>query len=132
MDVKLFNEKYKDKGGIGKLNEFRALLFTHAYIGEHFGVDKQRAKQWIQELYGENYDPRETRREAIIKSMIDFAKNNSEEMFDEAFCMSNEEYALQAKTEARQRGLFETEQTTQKEQKPHLDHPGEPENSLKQ
>lgn len=121
MTSEEFNEKYKDKGGIAKLNELRALMFTHKYIGDHFGVSKERAKQWIVHLFGESYDPRVIRRERIIDSMIDFANLHSESELIEAFCFANNEWVLQAIAEAHQRGIYTS---TQNSEKPHLDNPG--------
>lgn len=121
MNVYLFNERYKDKGGIGKLNEFRALLFTHSYIGNHFGVDRQRVKQWMEELYDKSYDPRKSRREAIVESMIDFAKVHTEQEFRNAFYFTNKEWFLQALSEAHLCGLYGSTAFTEK---PHLDEPG--------
>jgi len=106
MNIAEFNVKYKDKGGFSKLNELRGLMFTYAYIGDHFGVSRERAKQWILEAFGENESPRKGRRERIVESMLDFAKFHSEEEFNEAFCLGNQDWVLQALTEARQRGLY--------------------------
>lgn len=85
MTVQKFEEKYGDKGGINKLTELRSLLFTQKYIANHFGVTKERARQWILEFFGEPYNPIADRRDAIMLNMVDFAKNNTKRQFDLAF-----------------------------------------------
>ena len=52
MTVKDFEKKYGKLGGIAKLTELRALLFSQDYIAEHFKVSKQRVKQWMLEFFG--------------------------------------------------------------------------------
>ena len=106
MDIKLFNDTYKEKGGIAKLNEMKALLLTTEFISDHFGVSKERVKQWFNEMWKEPYDPRPARRELIIKSMIDFAKANTESEFHSAFRYHNEDYFTFALAECFQRGIY--------------------------
>ena len=85
IDVIAFEEKYKDKGGIAKLSEMRATLWSQNDMAAHFGVSKTRLNQWLKQFFGENYDKRNERKEAIIASMFDFADNNSREHFELAF-----------------------------------------------
>jgi hypothetical protein len=81
MDSPKFEKKYREKGGINKLTELRSLLFSHDYIANHFGVSRARVSDWMKLFFGKDYDPREDRKEAIISSMIEFAKNNSFPLF---------------------------------------------------
>lgn len=106
MDIKLFNETYKEKGGIAKLNEMKALLLTTKFISDHFGVSKERVKQWFNEIWKEPYDPRPTRRQLIIESMIAFAKANTESEFYHAFRYHNEDYFICALVEIYQRNIY--------------------------
>ncbi len=85
MNVKEFESKYQDRGGIEKLTELRSLFFAQKYIAKHFGVSPERVGQWTLELFGTRYDPRPERKEAIIASMLDFAMHNPKEDFDFAF-----------------------------------------------
>ena len=106
MNISQFNEKYKDKGGFATLSEFKNNLETLLNIAKHFGVSKERAKQWMVEFYGENYDPRKERRESSIQVMLDFAKDHTEEEFNEAFSLHNEDYKLEAWYRANNLKLF--------------------------
>lgn len=90
MMVKDFNKEYKKKGGMMMLNEMRALKQTQDTIANHFGVTKERVRQWLLEFFGKEYDPRYDRRNAIIESMVDFSEHRTAEEFHEAF--KNSEY----------------------------------------
>ena len=85
MNAENFNNKYRDKGGIVKLSEMIALLFPLSEIGKHFGFTKTRARQIISRIYGEPYDPRKCRKDALIKVMTLFAKHNDKKTFIRAF-----------------------------------------------
>lgn len=85
MVVKEFEDKYKSKGGMKKLTEFRSLLVSQDQIATHFGVGKQRVRQWMLEFFGAVYDARPDRRDAIINSMVDFAMMNPPSEFDAAY-----------------------------------------------
>lgn len=85
MNVTQFEEKYKEKGGVNRLTEMRALMFTQKYIAKHFDVSIERVRQWMIEFFGSVYDPRPDRRTIIIQNMVDFRKNNPQEEFDLAF-----------------------------------------------
>lgn len=85
MIVKTFNETYGDKGGMVILNEMRALKMKQDVIANHFGVTKERVRQWLLEFFGKKYDPRYDRRNSIIQSMIDFSEHRTKEEFEEAF-----------------------------------------------
>ena len=85
MNIKDFESKYVEKGGIKKLAEFRSLFFGLDYIAKHYGVSKERVRQWMKYFFGSVYDPREDRKDAIVASMIDFANNHTPEEFRFAF-----------------------------------------------
>jgi len=77
MNIKEFDKKYTSKGGIEKLANMRALLMPLKSIGSHFGVSRERVRQWMIEFFGEKYDVRPHRRIAKEKSM-DELKSNTE------------------------------------------------------
>ena len=77
MNTKTFEKKYGNKGGISKLTELRSFFLSQKYIANVFGVSQQRVKQWMKIFFGQEYDPREDRRDAIMASMIEFASHNS-------------------------------------------------------
>lgn len=85
MDAPKFKEKYKDKGGMNKLTELRSLFFGQKYIAKHFGVSQESVRNWMLGFFGRDYDPREDRKDAIILSMIEFARHNSITDFDFAY-----------------------------------------------
>lgn len=85
MTVKEFEDKYKEKGGMQKLTELRSLFYNQKYIATHFGVSRERVRQWMVEFFGSAYDPRMDRKEMIINSMVEFAHNNPKKDFDAAF-----------------------------------------------
>lgn len=93
MMLKTFNKEYKKKGGMIMLNEMRALKNTQDSIANHFGVTKERVRQWLLEFFGKEYDPRYDRRNAIIESMIDFSEHRTKEEFEMAF-KSSEYYQM--------------------------------------
>lgn len=65
MDKNKFEQLHGHQGGIAKLEEFRSLLSPLSEIADHFGVVKERVRQWMREFYG-GYDPRKLRRERKI------------------------------------------------------------------
>lgn len=85
MKIKEFEAKYGKQGGIEKLTQLRALLFSQDFIAEHFGVSKERIRQWMKEFFGSTYDKRKDRKDIMIIGMIDFAKKNTKEDFEEAY-----------------------------------------------
>ena len=94
MTVKEFEVKYGDKGGIQKLSELRSLFANQGYIASHFGVSRERVRQWMLEFFGNSYDPRMDRKEVLVAGMVEFAKNNPKKDFRIAF--SNTEYYREA------------------------------------
>ncbi len=110
MTIEQFNQLYGHKGGFKLLNEFREEMMTLKYIGSHFGVDRQRVSQWMRELYGVNYDPRETRREKILHSMIGFAKKHSLEEFRDAYYYISKNYYDLALQECYNQDIFSKEE----------------------
>lgn len=106
MNVKDFNDKYKaEHGGIMMLTEMRALLFPLDNIGSYFGVSKERVRQWMEEFFVTPYDPRPGRREAIIGSMLDFARKNPTEEFTKAY--TGTEYYSEAYDRAVELEIYE-------------------------
>lgn len=74
MTVDLFNKRYGEKGGIYKLLDMKSNLATLKQISEHFGVGKERVRQWMVDLTGEKYDPRFERRSRRIEEISMFLK----------------------------------------------------------
>ena len=66
MNKELFNEKFHDKGGLGQLIIMKENLCTLKKIAEHFGVTRERVRQWMVDLFGDKYDPRYSRRQKKI------------------------------------------------------------------
>lgn len=85
MTVKEFNETYGKKQGLLMLTQMRSLSNTQDMIANHFGVSKERVRQWMLEFFGSEYDPRQERRDRMMNSMIDFARNHEIEDFKEAY-----------------------------------------------
>ena len=106
MNKEDFEEKFKDKGGLEILKEFMENSFTLDFIGDHFGVTKERVAQWIKEIFGEKYDPRETRKEYRITAMVEFGKTVPEEKFKEAYYYTDKYYHDLALSELYVRGIY--------------------------
>ena len=73
MDIETFNKTYKRKGGIKQLSLMRENLESLNEISKRFGVCKERARQWMTEIFHENYDPRNERKRKkveILKELI--------------------------------------------------------------
>lgn len=85
MNVKEFNTVYGRKQGMLMLTQMRSMDATQDSIANHFGVTKERVRQWMLEFFGVEYDPRVGRKERMVNSMIAFAKKNSVDDFREAF-----------------------------------------------
>jgi hypothetical protein len=103
-----FEEKYRKLGGFEVLKEFMANDYTLEFIGNHFGVTKQAVKLWCVDLFGENYDPRQHRKEKILESMIEFAKKHTEKEFNEAYYYVSKYYYDLALMECRFRKIYES------------------------
>jgi len=71
MTKNQIDQKYKSKGGIHKLEEFRALQSTLTSIANHFGVCRERASDWMNELFDTPYNPRGARREERVKRAME-------------------------------------------------------------
>lgn len=106
MTTQDFEKEYGDKGGIKILEEFVDNGFTTKFIGDHFGVTKERVGQWIEEIFGEKYDPRQMRKEYRIEKMIEFAMENSEDKFREAYYYTDKYYHDLALAECYLRGIY--------------------------
>lgn len=74
MNKDEFDKKYKDKGGIYELTKMRASLATLKQIADKFGVSRERIRQWMFELFGDKYDPRNSRKEDLIVHIIECIK----------------------------------------------------------
>lgn len=85
MNTKEFDKKYRDKGGIFMLKHMRERLTPLKIIAHHFSVSRERVRQWMQELFGEKYDPRPARREKAVQDMIDFYNKTSLQEFRKAY-----------------------------------------------
>ena len=67
MNKEQFDKKYISCGGIKKLAEMREKLETINLIATVFRVSGERVRQWMEELFGEHYDPRKDRRKRRMK-----------------------------------------------------------------
>ncbi len=77
MDIKEFDKKYAEVGGIKELSEMRALLMPQASIAKRFGVSKERVRQWMLEFFGRKYDPRPARKKVKERSLKTLMNNIS-------------------------------------------------------
>lgn len=86
MEVKEFNKLYGGrKQGMIMLTQMRSMAYQQDAIANHFGVTKERVRQWMLEFFGSEYDPRIDRKDRMISNMEDFAKIHTEEEFREAY-----------------------------------------------
>lgn len=86
MEVKEFNKLYGGrKQGMIMLTQMRATSQTQDVIANHFGVTKERIRQWMVEFFGSEYDPRIDRKIRMMASMEDFARIHTENEFVEAY-----------------------------------------------
>jgi len=79
MNQKLFNKRYGEKGGINQLFKMKSQLCTLKEIGGHFGVGRERVRQWMLELIKDKYDPRIARRKKRIEEIKNMLKNTPSE-----------------------------------------------------
>lgn len=96
MNIDRFNEKYIDKGGVAKLAEMRAEMRPQGYIARHFGVSRERVKQWIKDMFGTDHDMRKARREKTIREMIEFARNHTKKEVWQQFKSNTPSYRREA------------------------------------
>lgn len=68
MDIGRFNNKYRSYGGFARLVEMRTMLFPLSAIAKQFRVSKECVRVWMKKFFGENYDPRQKRKEIAEKS----------------------------------------------------------------
>lgn len=106
MTVKEFNKTYGRKQGILMLTQMRSMAITQDNIAKHFGVTKERVRQWMLEFFGSEYDPRQERKERMMNSMVCFAKFNSAEDFKEAY--SSSEYYKEVLEECSKQKIYVT------------------------
>lgn len=104
--IKLFHEKYKLRGGFNVLDWMKEERFSTEYIGDHFGITRERVRQIIHDIYGIDYNPKIERKERIINSMLKFAMKHSPEEFREAYYYAGKHYYDIAIAEAYVRGIY--------------------------
>lgn len=85
MNIKEFDKKYRNKGGVKMLETMKDNLIAQKNIAKHFEVSQERVRQWMVELFGEKYDPRPARREEAIAKMVKFYHETSMQEFHHAF-----------------------------------------------
>ncbi len=106
MNVVDFNSKYKEKGGMDELSKLRSLLFTRKYIASHFGVTNDRVRQWMIIFFGsDGYDSRPERKEAIMESMVDFARSNN--VLDFKLAFRGNEYFKETLSKCKELGIYD-------------------------
>jgi len=69
MNTENFNKIYEEKGGFELLEKMVHSSATQKTIANYFGVSGQRVKQWVNEMFGINYDPRKFRKMKKINDM---------------------------------------------------------------
>jgi len=106
MLVEEFNQKYAEQGGMNMLTEMRAHCFRTVYIANHFGVSADTVRVWMNEYFGSAKDPREGRREEIVKAMVEFARVNIKEEFD--FAYRGTSYYQEALLKAKEQGMYDS------------------------
>lgn len=104
--VKNFDDKYKKRGGFSVLDWMKGEGFSTEFIGDHFGITRERVRQLIKDIYNIEYDPRIERKEKIINSMLKFAKKHSLEEFRDAYYYTGKYYYDIALVEAYMRGIY--------------------------
>ena len=57
-----FEIVYGSRGGFDQIDIMIKRLCTLQQIAEHFGVSRERVRQWSVEIFGKKYDPRTMRR----------------------------------------------------------------------
>lgn len=76
MNKELFEQKYKNLGGLPKLQEMMKNLETLDGIGKYFGVSKERVRQWSFEMFGEKYGAQKDRRAKRLVEVIAILKKD--------------------------------------------------------
>ena len=112
MTISEFDEQYADKGGFKALNNFKEELMTTHFIANHFKVSDITVAEWFVKLYGMKYDPRMSRREKIINSMLKFAENHTLDEFREAYYYASRHYYNIALAEAFSQEIYKQEKTS--------------------
>lgn len=74
MTLKTFEENHSKQGGVKKLSEMKEDNATLESISKHFGVSKTRVRQWMDEIFGQKYDPRKTRRDKKVEAISNMIK----------------------------------------------------------
>lgn len=69
MSKEYFDAKYKSKGGLNQLKEMMDKFATQSLIAKHFGVTKERVRQWAKQYFGMRYDPRYSRKREKIENI---------------------------------------------------------------
>ena len=106
MTKKKFNELHKHQGGFKKLKRMMDNLESLEFIGNHFGMTKTGVQFWCNNLWGQNYDPREERKRLKIEAIIEFAEKYPEELFKETFRKESKYYYHIALSECYARGIY--------------------------
>ena len=96
MDIETFNSIYKKRGGIKQLSLMREKLESLDEISKRFGVCKERARQWMTELFDEQYDPRKERRRRKVEIVKDLIKKHGVEKTKCLYPGLNKEYLKEA------------------------------------
>lgn len=96
MTIEEFTKKYKDQGGFNTLLKMRTELETLLSISNHFGVSRERTRQWMKEFFG-NYDPRYERRKRRIASVKSLLQEHGKEELLKIYPSVNKEYLKEAK-----------------------------------
>ena len=105
-----FDEIYLTKGGIKTLQYMvREEFYTTEFIAQHFGVSRVKMQDWIDKIFGENYNPTKQRKEKIIETMLTFAETHTLQEFRDAYYYVNKHYYDIALAECYVRGIYKYE-----------------------
>lgn len=96
MIISEFEKRYTSQGGIKQLSTMREECETLDSIAMHFGVSKERVRQWMTELFLEKYDPRYERRKRRIEAIESLIKKNGIEKTKELYPGINKHYLKSA------------------------------------
>ena len=96
MTIERFNALYGNKGGIKQLTKMRDDCETLLNISTHFGVSKERVRQWMEEIFNSPYDPRAKRREIRVEAIKKLIQLHGVEKTKQLYSGINKSYLAEA------------------------------------
>ena len=92
MTIENINIDHAKQGGVQQLASMRDRLLTLEEIANHFNVSKTRVAQWMEEIFGEKYDPREARKQKEITDIATLIKKHGVKKTKEIYPSVNKFY----------------------------------------